>query len=177
MSPKVWESAPPPTHIWERSPKKSVFLCLPLPRNILSTQGKSNDRAPTSLRVWALLSGQLDMGRKGWGARPKQRTRSSRKLGRWQNWYKTRYKWPLTNLLWLPLHIQFSPLNVHPPPPYPKSQTQAPSPVFLPFSHHFPFWYLLPPSDISLQTQLLSQFSHLTSGGNLLKNQVPSDYD
>ena len=119
MSPKVWESAPPPTHIWERSPKKSVFLCLPLPRNILSTQGKSNDRAPTSLRVWALLSGQLDMGRKGWGARP-------RELGRWHNWYKTQYKWPLTNLLWLPLHIQFSPLNVHPPPHTPKAKLKPP---------------------------------------------------
>ena len=138
MSPKVWESAPPPTHIWERSPKKSVFLCLPLPRNILSTQGKSNDRAPTSLRVWALLSGQLDMGRKGWGARPKQRTRSSRKLGRWQNWYKTRYKWPLTNLLWLPLHIQFSPLNVHPP-PIPQKPNSSPLSCFPAFLPSLPF--------------------------------------
>ena len=28
----VWESASPPTHIWERSPKKNVFLLLPFKR-------------------------------------------------------------------------------------------------------------------------------------------------
>ena len=29
MSPKVWEYAAPPTHIWEKYPKKNVFLAAP----------------------------------------------------------------------------------------------------------------------------------------------------
>ena len=41
MSPKIWESAPPPTHIWERSPKKRVFYSFPFCQTVFSGTGIS----------------------------------------------------------------------------------------------------------------------------------------
>ena len=51
----VWESATPPTHIWERYPKKKVFFYTFPNINIEKDQATKVNSSGTSLIVWSLL--------------------------------------------------------------------------------------------------------------------------